>query len=370
MRIVHIISSLHGGGKERRLVQLVKGLHFLGGYIVRIYIISPFIDYNEVGEYAQVTVLNNSSRINLMTSLYRNLKKDMPDIVHEWSGMPVILCSLSLFKSCLKFKYIEGFIADGNSLKTLQERLASWLSYTIADAIVSNSQAGLIAKHAVRDKATVIYNGFDYGRIKNVTELNVAKLRKELNITDTQYIVSMLARLEPAKDWMSFLRLAKLVQEKRNDIVFLAVGKGKQSDFLMKEQKRLGVQNVRFLGFRNDAECIIAASSLTILFTNEIVHAEGVSNSIMESMALGVPVIASKGGGTPEIISDGVDGYIVPPNDYVLASQKVFDLINDSQLHLKMSIASKEKVKTKFLLNRMTRLYVELYNKITSINEK
>lgn len=364
MKIVHIIPSLSGGGKERRLVQLAKGLQQETNVSQHIFIIKPIIDYREIYNYTEITILNNKSKMALLYSLYTAIKKEKPTIVHDWTGVPIILIALSCLKYCFKYKFIEGFIADGNPLTSLQNRIACQIAFKFANAIISNSHAGLIAKHAVLPKARVIYNGFDYKRVQTISPQSITELRQSLNLKDNIYLITMIARLEPAKDWNTFLRVAKQIQTTRNDIYFLAVGKGSCLEKLKHKCSQLKLHNTKFLGFRNDVEQIIAASQLTLLFSNEKLHAEGISNSIMESMAIGVPVIASEGGGTSEIISNDIDGFIIEPNNDLKASQIIIKLLDNANLYHNISQAAKEKIKKKFLLTNMIAQYVQLYKSI------
>ena len=74
MKIVHIIPSLSGGGKERRLVQLAKGLQQETNVSQHIFIIKPIIDYREIYNYTEITILNNKSKMALLYSLYKKGK--------------------------------------------------------------------------------------------------------------------------------------------------------------------------------------------------------------------------------------------------------------------------------------------------------
>lgn len=367
MKIVHIITSLHGGGRERRLVQLSKGLSADTNIKQYILILSPEIDYPEASNYAQIIQLQNSSRIVLFKSLTDKLLEIKPDIVHDWTGISLILTTLSIMKYRLKFKYIEGFIADGNPLKTALSRITVRISFIVADAIISNSRAGLSAKHAPLSKSHVFYNGFDFNRIKNITKNDIIEFRQELGLSDQTKIISMLARHNPAKDWGTFLDVAQEMQKTHDDIVFLSVGKGSDLASFNNDIRRRALNNVKSLGFRHDAERIIAASYLTLLFSNEKVHAEGVSNSIMESMAAGVPVIASNGGGTPEIITDTEDSYIIMPGDTMTAVSRINNLLSDERLYKTISSKAVTKIHNNFDISLMIDKYQKLYYQITTI---
>lgn len=367
MKIVHIITSLHGGGRERRLVQLSKGLSADTNIKQYILILSPEIDYPEASNYAHIIQLQNSSRMVLFKSLTDKLLEIKPDIVHDWTGISLILTTLSIMKYRLKFKYIEGFIADGNPLKTALSRITVRFSFIVADAIISNSRAGLSAKHAPLSKSHVFYNGFDFNRIKNITKDDIFEFRQELGLNDHTKIISMLARHDPAKDWGTFLDVAQEMQKTHDDIVFLSVGKGSDLESFNNDIKRRALNNVKSLGFRHDAERIIAASYLTLLFSNEKIHAEGVSNSIMESMAAGVPVIASNGGGTPEIITDTEDSYIIMPGDTMTAVLRINNLLSDERLYKNISSKAVKKIHNNFDINLMIGEYQKLYYQITTL---
>lgn len=361
MIIVHIITSLHGGGRERRLVQLVKGLSTNISIQQFIFVLSSEIDYPEASKYAQIIRLKNTSRKSICKSLVSKLRETKPDIVHDWTGIPLILTTLSAMKYLFRYKYVEGFIADGNQIGTLLNRITARISFIAADAIISNSKAGLIAKRAPSSKSNVFYNGFDFNRIKDLTKDNIAELRNELGIDDQTRIISMLARHDPAKDWDTFLNVAQEMQKIRDDVVFLSIGKGNKLDAFVKKVRHRNLKNVRTLGFRQDTERIIAASYITMLFTNEKVHAEGVSNSIMESMAAGVPVVASYGGGTQEIINDTENGYIVMPGDAMSAVSRINNLLDNEELYNSMSLKAAAKIHNDFDISLMIENYQNLY---------
>lgn len=369
MKIVHIIAGLHGGGRERRLVQLAKGLSADSRVEQFILLLTPkkecSVDYPEVYEYAHIIHMGSSSRMVLLKALCHNLVEIKPDIVHDWTGVPLVLGELSILKYRLGFKYVEGFVADGNPLTTISGRAMTKIAFAVSDAVVSNSMAGLLAKHAPLSKSHVFYNGFDFGRLEGITERDIEALRKEQGIPDGVKLISMLARHDPAKDWNTFLDVAQAM-DKRDDVIFLSVGKGSGLENFKKSILHRGLRNVKALGFRHDSECIFAASYITLLFSNEKVHAEGVSNSIMESMAAGIPVIASAGGGTAEIIDSGEDGYIVGPKDVAAIVSRIERLLFDTDEYYRLGTNARLKIKSKFSLTRMVQEYQDLYSLLIS----
>ena len=211
-------------------------------------------------------------------------------------------------------------------------------------------------------KSRVVFNGFDYARFAN--EVNPDALREKLNIPDGHKVVSMIARVSEAKDWDSFISLAKLAQTDKQEITFLAIGKGEKLDYYRSRISEEEISNIKFIGFRSDVEDIIRISFATVLFSNASVHAEGISNSIMESLAAGVPVIATKGGGTSEIILDGEDGFLVNPKDYKKAYEYLKELLTNDFLYTSYCKKAVSDIKERFLLSTMVDNYQKIYHQL------
>ena len=367
MKILHIIMGIGGGGRERRMGQLVISLNakkIAEQYI--LYFEENSVDYQEiVNSGAKLCLLKYNNRRELVANIWKTIKKIKPDIVHVWTEIPVILLAVSFAKLYYSFKLLVGFIADGNPVSRLYSRLVLNFAYNQADAIVSNSYAGLQAKGAIQyGKSKVIYNGFDFGRLSSIS-FDEKSYRHELEIKEA-YVVCMAARFAPAKNWDMFLNVAEKVYAVRKDIVFLAIGDGPLLDTYRKVCAQRKIFNIKFLGHRSDVENLIRLSHVSLLFTNNQVHAEGVSNTIMETMAAKRPIIATAGGGTAEIVEDGENGYIIEPNDVEKAIHILFYLINHPEERKKISEAAYETIHSKFLLQDKTQEYINLYKTLLS----
>ena len=360
MRILHVIWGLGGGGKERRLIQLMKGLNTRGFDQCLV----SFLDANDYKgsfeQYCNFLIVKGKNKIDRCIKFLQIIKKQKPDVVHLWSCNPLVSLIMPVLKLRYGFKYVAGFIADAVPVKRLSFlSIANHVTYLFANAIVSNSKAGLDAKRANYKKAHVIYNGFDFNRFK-LSNFNRLDYKEKLGIKE-KYVATMVARFTPSKDYEMFLELAKQFND-NNDVIFVAVGRGETMKDCINYCLDNGINNVKFLGFRSDVEEILMCSDFGILFTNENVHAEGVSNSIMESMAAGLPVIATDGGGTPEIIENRISGFIIPPKDYNEASKVLNELMQDELMRNKIGAAAKRRIETQFSLRTMTDEYIKLYS--------
>lgn len=354
-----------GGGKERRMCELIRYLYSLGVY--EIHLLS--VDDGKSGDIAYPYVLEclkshqtinrKCSRWQTFKSLYSKINNIKPDIIHDWSGPRVgfYLIPLLVLK---KFYYIAGYLADGNKDR-LSYAVINKLAFLLSDIVVSNSYAGIKSHKAPKKKSIVIYNGFNLDRIPKVD--NEQMLRKEFSLYNKK-VVSMVARLTPEKDYTMFLKVAKIINNYRSDIVFFVVGTGPMRNFLENYVTKNNILNVAFLGFRSDVIDILKLSSVSLLCTNNEIHAEGVSNSIMESMACGTPVIATMGGGTPEIIQDGVNGFIVPAHDEIKMANVLLNLIDNEALRDRIIDEGLKTIKSKFSIQKMVSDYESLYRKI------
>ena len=173
----------------------------------------------------------------------------------------------------------------------------------------------------------------------------------------------MVARFTPNKDYKMLVEVAEKLKDIK-DLVFLAIGKGETLEQIQQLCEEKGVESIKFLGFRSDVEKILMCSDAGLLFTNDKVHAEGISNSILESMAAGLPVIATDGGGTPEIIVDKNSGFLVKPCDSEVAASWLRRLYLEEDFRNEIGSNAKKRILESFTLAVMTKKYIDFYNEI------
>ena len=367
MRITFIIESFKRGGKERRCLQLIQGLNKAGYNDIQIIFVNNNIEYPEIFETsAEIEVIDRKGKGLSHFQTYKAIKKSIcdfkPDIVQAWGELSMMYTSL--IRLTKKFTYICANVADCNKLAPLSFRnIVCRFSYCLADSVVGNSKAGLRAYKAPRKKATCIYNGFNENRFALAENVDYYALKEELGV-DTKYLVAMFARVDHYKDPDAFVDLANKVLAERDDVTFLVVGKGLHYD---KYKDTTGPKNrLRFIGFRSDVEPLMAMTDVSILFSNYKFHQEGVSNSIMESMAFGTPVIATNGGGSPEIIEHEVNGFLVNENNIEESSRILCHLLDNPAELMPLSVVAKSTIQERFLLGTMVANYLELYKKLLS----
>jgi len=160
------------------------------------------------------------------------------------------------------------------------------------------------------------------------------------------------------KDYDTFTNAAKIILAQNSDVLFIAVGEGENIERFrtkMKDEDRF-----IFTGRQEDTESIINAFDIGVLST----FTEGISNSIMEYMALGKPVIASKGGGTPELVINNETGFLIEPNNTKQLVDKISYLISHYDIAIKMGEKGQMRIKEEFSLDGMTFNTFGLYKEI------
>ncbi len=360
MKILFFINSLSAGGKERRLTELLKGLKGNSTINFELVVMSEEIHYKELIEQEtkiHKLIRNKKKDIVIFKKIWRICKIYQPDIIHCWDSMTAFY--LSPLCKILKIKLINGMIVGCPTKQNISNPhwLRARLTFPFSDCVVGNSKAGLKAYKAPEDKSFVIYNGFNFKRHNNMTPPE--DIRKELDIK-TRFIVGMVASFSINKDYKTFYQAAEIILSRRNDITFLAIGNRTDS---IESRGLINpdlIQNFRLLGIRSDIESIINIFDIGVLAT----FTEGISNSILEYMAAGKPVIATRGGGTSEIVLDSETGFIVDVSQPNQLAEKMEVLLNDTALRKRLSMQAKLRVETMFSIDRMVNEYISLYQSV------
>jgi glycosyltransferase involved in cell wall biosynthesis len=167
----------------------------------------------------------------------------------------------------------------------------------------------------------------------------------------------MVASFADNKDYKTYYDAAQLLLNKRNDITFLAIGRdtdSKRSESLIAEKHK---SNFRLLGKISNVESFVSIMDICVLST----FTEGISNAILEYMAMGKVVIASAGGGTNEIVEDNKTGFLISPSDPNQLSEKIELLLGDIELRKNMGRAGRQRIEDDFSIDNMVNKFVAVY---------
>ncbi len=356
MKVLFIIDSLVKGGKERRFVELLKGIDRTE-IDYRYILLTDIIDF-DVSETLKVKPIIIKRKIRKDPSVFFKIlsicKEFRPDVINAWGFMPAFYVFPIAYMTGTKF--VNSMIIDAPAVTNLRTKLFSKIIFHFSDVITSNSYAGLDSYKVGRGKnkkVEVIRNGFDFSRINNIR--SSSEMKKELGIEEDKLVVGMVAAFRYHKDYISIITAAKAVLDKRNDVVFVLVGDG--PDLKSSKEAASGYSGIVFTGKRSDIESIVNACDLCVLST----YTEGISNSIIEYMALGKAVVATDGGGTKELVEDGITGFLVPQRSPLVLSERIIQLLEDVDLRKKMGAKGKEKIINRYDMGKMVSKYLDLF---------
>lgn len=216
---------------------------------------------------------------------------------------------------------------------------------------------------ASAEKVRVVLNGIDFERVKVSGADAPERVRREFDAEDA-YLLLIAARLHPEKGYEYLFRaLPQIKQHSDRPVLLLVAGKGSFEDAYREQVRQLDCEeNVRFLGFRKDLPDLMASSDLFVLPS----VAEAFGLVLTEAVYLGTPVVATRVGGIPEIVDDGVDGALVPPADSAALAETIVRLLTDVERREKMSGAGREKIVRQFQFETMVRSYEEIYEEAAS----
>ncbi len=372
MRILFFIDNLISGGKERRFVELLKGLKPFPSIEFEIVVMNEDIRYKEVFDLQNkihFLIRKTKKDLSAFKKFYKICKDYNPDIIHCWDGMTAIYSVPSC--KMLNIKLINGMVTDTPVKRNILNK--TWfrakVTFLFSDKIIGNSHAGLVGYGAPAKKSCCIYNGMDLNRFKNLRDPNA--IRKEIfgDNNNNIFVVGMVAAFEPRKDYKTLVKGALSLLASNTNLRFVLVGNG--SDFIeLKNSVPKQFQNkIIFLGRRSDIESIVNSFDVGILLTNSKVHGEGISNSIIEYMASGKPVIATRGGGTNEVVINNQNGYLITPNDSGQLVESILKLIRNKELRAQFGANGYELVKNRFDLKIMTKNYISVYHKLLHENK-
>jgi glycosyltransferase involved in cell wall biosynthesis len=206
-----------------------------------------------------------------------------------------------------------------------------------------------------RSKTLVLPNGVDLPAAASLPEQ--AQARATLGLPLEGLLVASVARLNPVKRLDVLLQALALVEEAK----LVLVGDGPERGRLEALAESLGISGrVHLAGYREDVWPWLAACDVFALSSEW----EGMPNAVLEAMAAGLPVVATRVGGTPDVVVEGVTGYLVPSDDPLALARALKALIRDSGLRYQMGAAGRHRVEERFSVERMVERTQALYEEL------
>jgi glycosyltransferase involved in cell wall biosynthesis len=368
-RVLHVIDHLGSGGAQEAVCQLVKYCQ-KGRFQPEVAVLHGHGHYWEVlrswGVPVHTLVPGGFARAAIPVIFLRLLSllaRNRYDIVHtHLIGSNVLAAPLAaLYRVPVRFTHDQTHddVRGYSFLHRWLDTLANRLNHHVI-AVSSSIRTFLCEKEKVSaDKISVIYNSVDLVRFSHKNDpVARAAARQKWGLPADALVVGGVGRLHYQKNFSLFLEVAAEVCTRFPQALFVIAGEGPERAALEETSQKLGIASrVRFLGFVGDMPELYQSLDLLLLTS----HFEGTPLTVLEAMAMGVPVVASQVDGAAEVLEDGRDGCLAPPGNREVFVEKVCRVFQDRALWERLSRAGREKAERHYSAAAMVRQVEALY---------
>ncbi len=308
---------------------------------------------------------HSSFDLRTIGQLRRILREDKVDILCSHGYKPNVLGRLaSWFAGVPAIAISRGWTAETPKIRLYEKLDKFFLRLSDHVVAVSHGQRDKILDLGVKPgKVSVIHNAI------NLDEIPAAGprfLRQQLGLPGDAIIVASAGRLSPEKNYAAMIEAAAGVIRQNPKIYFVVFGEGFLRSELEGKIAAVGLGGHFLLpGFRNDLQTVLYEIDIFMLpsFT------EGLPNVVLEAFASHKPVVATRVGGTPEVVQDRASGFLTRPEEHELMASYVLTLAGDPMLRDKMGQAGHQYAREEFGFEKQTELYERLYCSVTGSRE-
>ena len=372
MRVLHVIRATGMAGAETHLLALLSGLRARGldaQLALLTTLDQPLHDYRELLRQRGIPLHTFAMRGHLEPKLLLRLRALMqelrPSLVHthlfhadlygalaaRWAQVPALVSS----------RHNDNAFRRRQPWRGLNRRL-----WRMADAGIAISQAVadfvVEVENAPRDKLRVIHYGLQWQPSPNAERQALRRsMRTQLGFAQTQPLLAMACRLIEQKGVSDALQAFAGTRSEFPEARLLIAGDGPLRAQLESEATQAGLTgSVRFLGWRDDVPQLLAACDLFLMPSLW----EGFGLVLLEAMAQGLPVVASRVSAIPEIVAAGETGLLAPPRDVPALREALLTLLRDPPLARHMGLMGMERLETHFSEQRMLDATLALYHEL------
>jgi glycosyltransferase involved in cell wall biosynthesis len=369
MKIVHLTASVFHGGPERQMLGLARHLpdgyetlclSFSEGGRCRAFLSAARREGVEALELQHDTprfgaakreIAEHLRRAHADVLLCHGYKADLLGRpAARRAGVPVVAVSRGWTGECFRVRVYER----------IDRFFLRWMDRVVG---VSEAQAGRVRRAGVRaDKVRVIHNAVDPDRFAARDPRYRTKLMNAFRGPKTR-IIGAAGRLSPEKGFSVLVRAAQQVVREDPTVGFVLFGEGSARAALLEQINAAGLTgSFVIVGFRNDLDRFIPWFDVLALpsFT------EGLPNVVLEACAANVPVVGSAVGGTPEVIDDGMNGFLVPAGDADALGKRLLEVVVSEERRRDMGLAGRQKVVDQFAFTNQADRYCELFDELCS----
>lgn len=363
LTIGHVVLSLDVGGLERVVATLARAQHDAGARVT-VYCLDHPGDLATPLPAAGIPVhaVRRRGRSGLdagaVLRLSRMLRAEGVSVVHCHNHGALLYGAMAarLAKLSRVVYTVHGAKTSGRRATARLQKLGlvREVVFVSGDARRVAREAGMLSERHVH----TIVNGVDPSAFAVTGEARQS-IRRALGIGEAASVCGIVARLTPAKDHRTLFEALNRVRAARPDVHCIVVGDGELRADLETRARELGLETtVHFAGARGNVRDYLSAMDVFALSS----VTEGLAMTLLEAMAAGLPVVATRVGGNPEVVVDGETGLLVPPRDPDALAAAIRSLFDDSKLAARMGESGRTRVRERFSLDAMVRAYAAVYD--------
>lgn len=362
LRVLHVLDHLGTGGTELGVMKVTQALpadQFENGICVVRGNGEGFLKARTGQQilYAGGPERGSQFSIGRLTRVFRDWK---PHVVHSrnWGTIEAIPAA-KLARVPIAIHSEHGYELEMLEGIPLRRRLLRRMFYAWADSIfaVTNDLGGYHARQVgwPNDRIATIYNGVDVHKFAP-SSIERCAHREALGLSESCFLVGAVGRLVRLKDYSTLLKATHLLASSGVDLAVMFVGDGPEMASLRREACGLG-HRVVFLGERSDLPQIFNA--MDVFVQTSLI--EGMSNTILEAMATGVPTVVTARGGNVELVSDKVTGILFEPGDVTALAATLSLLAKNPTMRASLGLNGRDRAVKEFCLEKMVSAYSQLY---------
>ncbi len=337
INIMYIIDSIGWAGAQTHLLSVLTNINYNNFNVSVVCLRSSGEQFHVLKELPIDTLVLNLENLmsplktlNAIFELNKFLKKSKTDILHSYMFNPNLIASIMAWIPWRRFKLITTRRDTGYWHQQHHWWLYRFMNIMTTKIIAVSSQVKKesVDKEGVSpEKIITIFNGIDLG-VFNSDVINRDKVRSSFDIKENEFVIGILAAMRPEKRHDIFIDAARKVIEELDDVKFMIVGDGYKetrdningliADYKLKDKFIL-------TGALLDVVPALASFDVSVLCSDT----EGMSNTVLQSIAMGKATIVTDVGGNPEVIEDRLNGILIPPNDPDALAKSIIDLYRD-----------------------------------------
>lgn len=350
MKVVYFIDHLRPDGAQRVLAQLVKGL--AGGHQQSVVCLNDSWDQETIEGLRKIVPVRIVGKVALasgygLISTWHWLSREQFD-----AAVTFLFASDVIGRTLARVAGIPRIVSSIRARNVNYARWQHWLvrrTMRWADAVVVNSAP--LRDYAVRyegarsNTVRVIPNGVE---MRTPEQVDCAQLRRELQVPSTALLVGTAGRLTRQKGFD--VLITAMAETELKDVHLLLFGTGEEEGSLKQQTRKLGIgERVHFAGYRKDFGRFLQVLDVYA----QPSRFEGMPNALLEAAAAGCPVVASAVDGSCEVIQDGVQGWLVPPEDPAKLSTALHEALENHDEAERRRRAAMDHVIAEFSVGKM-----------------